>query len=197
MTRRLQMATVALILTMLVGACGGGDDKDVAPTSAASTPATTAPATTSREGNALPRLPGVFAPIPGYSYASLDDSVKDLEQSIASDPDTVEAVAAADGRRVTLDGDSVAVVIAVGFAEQAAGQPGVADEFVKGVTQDDVSTRELTLSGEKATLSTNANGTNTIAWLKGTLALIILGDGTGNDEAVLIPVATALIAANK
>ncbi|HVF13457.1 MAG TPA: hypothetical protein VM942_02600 [Acidimicrobiales bacterium] len=193
MRTRLQMAMVVLSLTMFIGACGGGDDDDE------STTATTAAAPTTTEaesddGNALRRLPDVFAAIPGHVYVELPESVLvDLQDQFASDPDTKEAVEAADGRSVTRNGEPVAVIIAVGFDEKSAALPGVEQGFVSGATEDAVTKKQLTLSGEDATFGTDADGTHTIAWLKGTLALVIIGD----DEAGVTTVATALIAANK
>jgi antitoxin (DNA-binding transcriptional repressor) of toxin-antitoxin stability system len=184
------MAMVVFSLTMFIGACGGGDDDK-------STTATTRPtATTEQVGNALPRLPEVFAPIPGHTYVELPESVlTGLQDQFASDPDTKEAVAAADGRSVTKDGEPVAVIIAVGFDEKSAALPGVEEGFVAGATEDAVpgSKKTLNLAGEEATFGTDADGAHTIAWLGGTLALVIIGD----DEPGITTVATALIAANK
>jgi antitoxin (DNA-binding transcriptional repressor) of toxin-antitoxin stability system len=187
------MAMVVFSLTMFIGACGGGDDDDD------STTATTARATattTEQVGNALPRLPEVFAPIPGHTYVELPESVlTDLQDQFASDPDTREAVAAADGRSVTRAGEPVAVIIAVGFDEKSAALPGVEEGFVAGATEDAVpgTKKTLNLSGEEATFGTDDEGAHTIAWLGGTLALVIIGD----DEPAITTVATALIAANK
>jgi hypothetical protein len=133
-------------------------------------------------------------PISGYEFVELPDTViSDLQDQFASDPETAEAVDAADGRSVTRDGNGVAIVIAVGFDKKSAALPGVKEGFISGATEDAVSSRELTLSGEQATLGTDTDGTVTIAWLKGTLALVVIGA----DEAAVTPVATALIAANK
>ena len=186
------MAMVVLSLTMFVGACGGGDDDKPTTTTARAAPTTTV----ALEGNALPRLPEVFAPIPGHTYVELPESVLvGLQDQFASDPDTEEAVAAADGRSVTRNGEPVAVIIAVGFDEKSAALPGVEQGFVSGATEDAVpgSKKTLRLSGEEATFGTDSDGVHTIAWLKGTLALVIIGD----DEAGITTVATALIAANK
>lgn len=194
MRRRLQVVTVLLSLMIFVGACGGGEDDDDTPVTTVATPTTAAPPTTAGAPNALPRLPKVFAPIPGYVFVELPDSIlEDLQDEFASDPETAEAVAAADGRSVTRGGEPTGVVIAVGFDERSAALPGVEAGFVEGATEDAVTTRKLTLSGEEATLGVDADGTVTIAWLKGTLALVIIGD----DEAALTPIATGLIAANK
>ena len=185
------MAMVVLSLTMFVGACGGGDDDEAETTTTrAATP------TTEAEGNALPRLPEVFAPITGHAYVELPESVLEgLQDQFASDPDTEEAVAAADGRFVTRDGETVATVIAVGFDKRSAALPGVEEGFVAGATEDAVpgSKKTLELSGEDATFGTDEDGLHTIAWLKGTTALVIIGA----DEAAITTVATALIAANK
>jgi len=185
------MAMVVLSLTVFVGACGGGDDEE------SSTTTTTEAATQSTQvGNALPRLPKVFVPISNHTYVELPGSVlSDLQDQFASDPATKEAVAAADGRSVTKDGEPVAVIIAVGFDEKSAALPGVEQGFVSGATEDAVpgSKKTLRLSGEDATFGTDEDGTHTIAWLKGTLALVIIGD----DEPAITTVATALIAGNK
>jgi hypothetical protein len=190
MRRRLQMAMVVLSMTVFIGACGGGDDGDEgAPTTRATTATTAAP-----DDGTLQRLPQVFSGISGFEFVELPESVLvDLQDEFASDPQTAEAVAAADGRSVTRNGEGVGVVIAVGFDEKSAALPGVEQGFIEGATEDAVTKRELTLSGEDATLGTDVDGTHTIAWLKGTLALVIIGD----NEPALTQVATALIAANK
>ena len=184
------MAMVVLSLTMFVGACGGGDDDEGSTTTTRAATATTA------QGNALPRLPEVFVDIPGHAYVDVPDSVLEgLQDQFASDPGTEEAVAAVDGRSVTKDGNPVATIIAVGFDEKSAALPGVEQGFVSGATEDAVpgSKKTLRLSGEDATFGTDEDGVHTIAWLKGTLALVIIGA----DEPGITTVATALIAANK
>ena len=197
MRRRLQLAVAVLSLTMFVGACGGGgdDDEPEVTTTVAASATTAAPATTvADDDNALARLPEVFKPIPGYVFIDLPDSIlEDLQDEFASDPDTAEAVAAADGRSVTRNGDPAGSVIAIGFDERSAVLPGFEAGFIGGATEDAVTTKDLKLSGEDVKLGVDGDGLVTIVWFKGTLALLIIGD----DEATVTPVATALIASNK
>ncbi len=189
------MAMVVLSLTVLVGACSGGDDDDEPTTTVATTATTpTTARTATTQPGVLPRLPEVFARISGFEYVELPESdLEDLQDQFTSDAEMQEAVAAVDGRTVTRDGDGVAVIIAVGFDERSSALPGFRDGFLSGATQNAVDTEELTLSGEEAILGTDADGTSTILWLKGDLALVIVG----GDPATLRTVATALIAANK
>lgn len=195
MRRRLQLAVAVLSVTMFVGACGGGDDDEPDVTTTVAPSATTAaPATTVADDNALARLPEVFKPIPGYVFIDLPDSIlEDLQDEFASDPDTAEAVAAADGRSVTRNGEPAGSVIAIGFDERSAVLPGFEAGFIGGATEDAVTTKDLKLSGEDVKLGVDEDGLVTIVWFKGTLALLIIGD----NEASVTPVATALIAGNK
>jgi hypothetical protein len=176
---------VALCLTTALGACGGGDGKSAGTT-------TTAPATsTTLAARVLPRLPAVFVPVGGYAFFELPDSaMATLRDQFASN----ETVAAADGRSVKRNDVPVAVIIAIGFDARAAAVPGVEQAFVDQATATAVTKRQLTLSGEDAVVGTDAQGTDTIVWLKGALALVIVG--RHDDEDTLVELATALVTAN-
>jgi hypothetical protein len=187
------MTMMVMCLAAFVGGCGGGDD-NAEETTATTRDRDQTTTTVQEEPASLPRLPEVFAPIPGYTYEDLPDSTLDgLAEQFMSDPDTAEAVDAADGKSVSKDGEPVGVIIAVGFDKKSAALPGVEEGFVSGATEDAVSKKTVRLSGEDVTVGTDADGLFTFAWLKGTIALVIIGD----DEAALTPVATALVAANK
>jgi len=194
MRRRLQVAIAVLSLTAFLGACGGGDDDDDASPTTVRTTSESTTATTAAEGNALARLPEVFEGVSGFEFVELPESIlEDLQDEFASDPDTQEAVEAADGRSIARSGENVGVVIAVGFDKKSAALPGVEEGFISGATEDAVTKRMQKLSGEDTTIGTAADGQVTVAWLKGTLALVLVGE----DEESLIAAATALIAANK
>lgn len=195
MRRSLRTITLVLTLAVLLGACGGGDDDDASPTTVAGPTTTVAAttATTAADGDLI-RLPEVFTPVAGYTYVDVPDA--DLEQvqgQFTSDPDTREAILGLDARTVERDGEEVAAVIALRFDKRSSSLPGFADGFYEGVTSDAVTSKTITVSGEKATSSTDADDAHYITWIKGDLALVVVGEA----DSTVLPIATGLIAANK
>ncbi|HEX7275925.1 MAG TPA: hypothetical protein VF244_00990, partial [Acidimicrobiales bacterium] len=69
----------------------------------------------------------------------------------------------------------------------------VEDGIIEEFSENAASTREITAAGEDVTVANDDDGTTFVVWVNGSLVVMVIGP----DEATLLPVATALIAANK
>lgn len=193
---RTRHLVAALCLALLAAACG--DDGDEGTTGTTAAPTTTVVATTT-ERQSFERLAEAFPALEGYELVELPPAViEQTEAEFLSDPDTElirDSVVAVDGRSVLQDGESVAIVIAVGFERRAGALPGVAESFMRGATEESASTEDLELAGEPAVLASDADGTTYVAWANSELGLVVVG-GPNVGRDALIAAAEALIGAN-
>ncbi len=195
---RLRPAVVGTCLASMLalGACSGGSDS-TRPTPTTAAPVTTVAASLVPPAGAVPtglaKLPGVFAPIPDHEYLDVSAAITEATTArFLANPDA-RSVIALDGRWVTRYGKQVALASAVGLDPQVAAMPGGAEGMIAAVTDGAQNSKQVKLAGEMVTVAVDAKGMVTMAWLKGSLVLVVVG----RNELRVTPVASALIEANR
>jgi hypothetical protein len=177
---------MAVLCCTFVVACGGGggDQKRPVPT----TTVAIAPSTTE-----VGDLAAVFKAVPGVSLLEFSDEVlRALREDPTSDPVFNEVIDDIQARSVNKAGTDVGVVLAMTLDRTYAALPGVEDTILSKFSDGTGSIRRVAAAGEDVAVATSEDGIVFVVWVHDALVIVVFGPG----EDTLLPVATALVAAN-
>lgn len=96
-------------------------------------------------------------------------------------------------RSVTKDGQGAAVAMVFGFDPKLAALPGFQAGFIEGFKSTGSRSEPFAVGSEQATIVSDRDRTVSVAWVKGSLGLAVVGQ----DRATVQQIGTTIIDANK